>query len=116
MGGADIGGQVIHHHVNAELPRIALSQSLETRHNIFRRLALTDTADQAVGVDIIEAVQLFNAALPSISGALTLWMSMACPAPARDRPEFQRPELIVTHDHAVLGSLGVQGQNALFFA
>ena len=113
---AAVGRQVVQDHVDAQLHRVAGTQLGEAGRDIARRLAFADPADQTVGMDIIEGMQLFGAFLAREGRAVPLRVAPAGPAHTRQRAEFQRAELIVADDHPTLRSLRVEGQNALFLA
>lgn len=115
-GRAAVGRQVVQDNVDPQLPGIAGAQLGKAGRDIAGGLAFADAADQAVGMHIVEGMQLFGALLTGESGAVTLRMAPAGPTHARQRPELQRAELVIADDHAVLGPLGVEGQNALFLA
>ena len=72
LGGTDIGREIVHHDINAELPRIASPEAFEARHNVNTRFAFVHTADQAVGMHIMKAMQLFDAAFARIGRTMTL--------------------------------------------
>ncbi len=67
-------------------------------------------------MDIVEGMQLFGALLARKGGTVPLRVALAGPAHTRQRSQFQRAELVIADDHAALGPLGVEGQNALFLA
>jgi hypothetical protein len=113
---AAVGRQVVHDEIDPQLDRVAGAQLGEARGDIAGRLAFADAADQTVRMDIIEGMQLFGACLAREGRPVPLRVPAAGPAHARQRPELQRAELVIADDHAALGPLGVQGQNALFLA
>ncbi len=79
LGRTDIRGQIIHHHIDANLDGIARPELGETGLDVVRRLALTDASDQAIGMHVIEAMQLFDAVLASVRGAMALWLALRRP-------------------------------------
>ena len=84
FGGTYVGREIIHHDINPALSWIASAEAFETRHNVNTRFPFMHPPDQTVGVNVIEAVQLFDAAFARVGGAMALRMPMACPARARD--------------------------------
>lgn len=114
--GANIGRQVVHDHIEAKWVRIAGAELGKARLDVTRGLAFTHPAHQAIGLDIIEAVHLFNALLAGVRSALALRLPTARPAHASHGAKFQRSQLVIAHDRPALRALSVQRQNALFFA
>ena len=82
FGGTHIGREIIHHDINSELHGIAGAEAFEANDDVFTRFPFMHTSDQTVGVNIIEAVQLFDAAFARIGRTMPLRMPMACPARA----------------------------------
>lgn len=115
VGSTDVSGEIIHHHIDAELHRITVPEALETDHNVFGSFALAHPSDQAITVYIIESMQLFYPAFARISRAMALRTLMPCPTPAGDGAQFEWSKLIITNDHAAVGALGIECQNTLFF-
>ena len=116
VGGADVGRQVVHDDVEADLDGITRSELGKTGHNILRSLSFAHSPNQAVGMDIIECVQLLGALAACIRRPVPLWFSLAGPAHASQWAKFQRTELVVANDGAMLGTTGIQFKNPLFLA
>jgi len=89
--GTDIRREIIQHHVNPQLHRIAFSQASETGQDVLGGFAFTDTTHQAIGMDIIEAMQLLHTLFARVGGAMTFGMTVTCPTPARNRAQFEWP-------------------------
>jgi hypothetical protein len=116
VGGADVGRQVVHDDVKADLDGITRSELGKTGHNILGSLSFVHSSNQAVGMDIIEGVQLLGALAACIRRPVPLWFSLAGPAHASQRTKLQRAELVVANDGAMLGTPGIQFENPLFLA
>ena len=84
FGSTHIGREIVHHDINAQLHRIASPQAFETRRNVNTCFAFADTANQAVAMHIIKAMQLFDTAFARIGRPMPLGMPMACPTRTRD--------------------------------
>ncbi len=85
FGCTDIGREIVHHNIDAELKRITVSEAPKTHYNVFGGFALPHLSDQAITVYIIESMQLFYTAFARIGCTMALRTLMACPAPACHR-------------------------------
>lgn len=116
LGRAAVGRQVVHDDIDPQLHWVAGTELGEASDDVTSRLAFADAADQTVSMDIIEGMQLFGALFAREGRAVPLRVLATGPTHARQRPEFQRAELVVADDHPTLGPLSVEAQNALFLA
>ena len=116
VGRPDIGRQVVHDDIDAQLHRIARPEMSETGHDVSRCFALAHSPDQAVGMDILEPVQLPRALLPRIGGPVALWFSTTRPAHSGHWAEFQRTQLVIADDDSAFRATGIERQNPLFLA
>lgn len=116
VGRPDVGRQVVHDDKETQLPRIARPELGETGHDVSRGFALAHSPDQAVGMDIVESVQLLRALLARISRPVALGFATTRPAHAGHRTEFQGTQLVIADDGASFGTTGVERQNPLFLA
>lgn len=111
-----VGVQVVHDHVEARDHGIAGPQPREDGEQILHRLALAHLDDEAVGMDVVEGVDLLGALEPPVGGPEALRMTDSRPAPSRQRSQLERAALVEADDRAVLRAALVEVEDAVFFA
>lgn len=116
FGRTHVGGQIVHNDIEPQLDGVAGPELGETGHDVLRGFAFAHSPNQAVGMDIIEPMQLLRALVTRIGRSVALWLSPTCPAHAGQRPKLQRAKLVVANDDPVFGATGIQFKNPLFLA
>lgn len=107
--------EVVHHDIEADVPRVARPQLCEDGEEVIDRLALAYLAHEAVGVDIVEGQQLLRAMQSPIGRPETLGMADRRPAPASQRSQFKRPALVEADDRSALRTALVEVEDTVFF-
>jgi len=110
-----VGVEVIHHDVKTDGQRVARAQPGEDGEEVIHRLTLAHLADETVGVDVIEGQQLLRAMETAVGGPEALGMADERPAPARQRPQFERAALVEADDGPVLRAAFVEVEDSVFF-
>jgi hypothetical protein len=111
-----VGAQVIHHDREPGGQRIAGPQPREDGEQVLHRLALAHLGDEAVGMDVVEGVDLLGALEPAVGGPEALGTADRRPASSGQRSQLERSTLVETDDRPVLRTALVEVEDAVFFA
>ena len=109
-----VGVEIVHHHVEPHVDRVACSQPGKDSEQVVDSLALAHLAHEAVGMDIVEGEQLLRALQAPVGRPETLWMTGAEPAPAGQRSQLERAALVEADDRAVLWAALVKVEDGVF--
>ena len=115
-GSADGRGRCAGCQDHEEAPaRVAGAQATEGLADLRDALPATEQARETVGMDIIEAQELFGPMGAPVGRPQPRRLAGAGPGHASDRPEFQEPPLVEAHYRRARRAAPVEASDAFFF-